>query len=607
MKNKPEIFISYRRDGGEFVAKKLRDTLVKAHYHAFLDIEGLGSGNFNEHLLEAIDSSDDYILVLSKNCLDRCVNEDDWVRREIEYSHSKNKHIIILVNKEFSFPETLPESCKFLSSSDIEKIEYENLDDIPLLLGGFKKILKAPCHKYETFTNKILPLFSALVLVSCLTVGIVTLAKKIKEKFPKTQEDEILIEKVFDYVDSALTLADNFSLDYIDLLDSCIEVADNYETADYSVPVEKFESLWGFINTINFTEYELPSDLDSALEDSKFSKEDVRFLISDIEAELEIYKQNITGVAKLFYFELDEDPAIISSNKTYFESLRQQLFDGNQNYLIFVNGILNPISKKYQPFIDFKNNVLSKYKTIDFSDYIWLTNKEIESIYSANISDLENALQEQQKNVNNAEDYFYEFYEDIIKNLMDAGLTREESIKWIEQENEIDKKKMDLTTKMLNLATDRYKLKQLLVYEKEDTNDRLYYKTIKAFSNGFYDVTAENLNIFEEKFPDYIDNISDLNKSFAVFAANYGKYDFNGIVVVNNFRGEFENQKYFHLGDIILSVDGKTFANFDEFASLRSSGMTTLQVLHNNNGILEEKNITCEGILGLQLMIFEGE
>ena len=27
---------------------------------------------------------------------------------------------------------------------------------------------------------------------------------------------------------------------------------------------------------INFTEYELPSDLDSALEDSKFSKEDVR-------------------------------------------------------------------------------------------------------------------------------------------------------------------------------------------------------------------------------------------------------------------------------------------------------------------------------------------
>ena len=78
-------------------------------YNVFIDVESLRAGKFNEALLDVIDNCKDFILVLSKNALDRCVNEDDWVRREV--SHAK-KNIVPIMLRDFSFPEGLPDDIK---------------------------------------------------------------------------------------------------------------------------------------------------------------------------------------------------------------------------------------------------------------------------------------------------------------------------------------------------------------------------------------------------------------------------------------------------------------------------------------------------------------
>ena len=94
-----DIFISYRRDGGEYTAKILRDHLQDAGYRTFFDVESLRSGNFNTKLYSVIDECTDFLLVLSPGALDRCKNEDDWVRREVEYALEKGKNVILfLVN-----------------------------------------------------------------------------------------------------------------------------------------------------------------------------------------------------------------------------------------------------------------------------------------------------------------------------------------------------------------------------------------------------------------------------------------------------------------------------------------------------------------------------
>lgn len=103
-----QIFISYRRDGGEGLAGRIADRLSSQGYCVFYDVESMRSGTFNTQLFEAIDKCQDVLLILPPNALDRCANPDDWVRQEILYSISHNKNIIPVMMRNFTFPNVLP-------------------------------------------------------------------------------------------------------------------------------------------------------------------------------------------------------------------------------------------------------------------------------------------------------------------------------------------------------------------------------------------------------------------------------------------------------------------------------------------------------------------
>lgn len=63
----------------------------------FLDIEKLNAGKFDEGLLSSIRTSKNFILVLTPNALDRCMNDidkKDWVHRV--------SMIVILTNRSCS-------------------------------------------------------------------------------------------------------------------------------------------------------------------------------------------------------------------------------------------------------------------------------------------------------------------------------------------------------------------------------------------------------------------------------------------------------------------------------------------------------------------------
>ena len=108
-----DIFISYRRDGGFEVARLVHDALTKRGYRVFLDVESLRSGPFNKQL-DVIDSAQDFVLILSKNALDRCKNEGDWVREEILEAIKSNKNIIPFMQKDFEWPAPMPDGMEEL-------------------------------------------------------------------------------------------------------------------------------------------------------------------------------------------------------------------------------------------------------------------------------------------------------------------------------------------------------------------------------------------------------------------------------------------------------------------------------------------------------------
>ena len=117
MENGCQVFISYRREGGEILARMLYEKLAQLRYDVFYDHDGLSSGPFAETLYRRIDECTDFLVVLSPGGLDRCADPADWVRNEISYAIKGNKNIIPIMIRGFSFDEAdLPEELIPLKS-----------------------------------------------------------------------------------------------------------------------------------------------------------------------------------------------------------------------------------------------------------------------------------------------------------------------------------------------------------------------------------------------------------------------------------------------------------------------------------------------------------
>ena len=107
-----DIFFSYRRDGGIEITRSLKMALNKKGYTTFFDNDSIGGGVFSTKILNNIEKSDNYILILSPNALDRCIDENDWVRREIEHAVKCEKNIIPVFMPGFQRPNYLPDTVK---------------------------------------------------------------------------------------------------------------------------------------------------------------------------------------------------------------------------------------------------------------------------------------------------------------------------------------------------------------------------------------------------------------------------------------------------------------------------------------------------------------
>ena len=136
-----DIFISYRREGGEFLASLLYQRLSSDGYSVFLDVESLRSGKFNEQLFKVIDECTDFLLILPPNGLNRCVHPDDWVRLEIERAVDCGKNIIPVMMRGFEWPEVLPEKLQGIPLENGVTANTELFDGVITRLE--KKLLRS--------------------------------------------------------------------------------------------------------------------------------------------------------------------------------------------------------------------------------------------------------------------------------------------------------------------------------------------------------------------------------------------------------------------------------------------------------------------------------
>jgi len=96
------VFISYRRSN-TFMARAVYQNLTAHGYDCFLDSESIDAGSFERVIFNQIAARAHFLLVLTPSALERCVEPEDWLRREIEYAMDTQRNIVPLMFEGFQF------------------------------------------------------------------------------------------------------------------------------------------------------------------------------------------------------------------------------------------------------------------------------------------------------------------------------------------------------------------------------------------------------------------------------------------------------------------------------------------------------------------------
>ena len=161
---KYDVFVSYRRTDA-FTANLVAEKLKALGYSVFFDVETLRGGIFNEQLYEVIRNCNDVVLVLPPDGLDRCVSEEDWIRKEICYAMECQKNIIPVLLTGFEWPSPMPvgmEQLKFYQAVTATSAEYFDLS-IKKLATYFKS---KPSVKRKLVTKLYVIAICVLMLVA---------------------------------------------------------------------------------------------------------------------------------------------------------------------------------------------------------------------------------------------------------------------------------------------------------------------------------------------------------------------------------------------------------------------------------------------------------
>lgn len=140
MQKKFDIFISYRRldengnVSGRDQARLIAKQLELEGFHPFFDYSEIKDDEFDKVIIPAIEMCKVFILVLTKDSLNRCKNDEDWVRREIETAINTGCKIINVTpdNAFNGWPTNLPSSLSKIKNIQISEIHMGSLFELSM-------------------------------------------------------------------------------------------------------------------------------------------------------------------------------------------------------------------------------------------------------------------------------------------------------------------------------------------------------------------------------------------------------------------------------------------------------------------------------------------
>ena len=536
-----DIFISYRRDGGEYTAKILRDHLQDAGYRTFFDVESLRSGNFNTKLYSVIDECTDFLLVLSPGALDRCKNEDDWVRREVEYALEKGKNVIPVMLRGFSFPDTLPPSLEPLRYRNGLEANSQFFDAFLQQLKGKFLQTKPPVWRrvsQSSILHRSLPLLLALTLLLAGGFVIKTLIDNRNTRYPSTNAEKNLTNELIYYTSCNLTNLDLMGR----ALDDAIQASQRYLSSaagNYDDLQDRFSVCRQALDQINL-EFGAPAaGLLERLSDSPFEVDDAEAMYSGTANFLS------ECLGHLDYITWIVSPDCRLSNEEKLETLscyQAILNESLQSYAYCTNDLLLPITD-HEALDEFWYKICPEFVVLPLQASNWEEDKAVlESSVDQCYNRMEQALMDLtamvgSTNLDNIklEAENAKMQEELVLRYMEQGYTRKEAEELVELISQ---------------------LRESCLPKPEDSVNDLWNKMTHLLSCNLYEDALDCVAAYESLIgnDEYALRYLPALRAFIDLCRNQGLL--YGVMVME-YVEEDGIHELLEIGDVILTLNGE--------------------------------------------------
>lgn len=575
MKKQPkyDIFISYRRDGGESTAKILRDKLSELGYQVFFDVESLRSGDFNTRLYTVIEECQDFLLVLSPGALDRCRNEDDWVRLEIEHALETGKNVIPVMLRGFSFPQVLPESIDALRYKNGVESNYQFFDAFIEKLRLFlkskpaigRRIGRRPLGK-----NLLLAFALMAVLGAGAAVGLDRLTED--RAYPSNKKEENLTGSLIYYVQSNLLRMEQ-AAEYMDgAYNACSQYLAHPDTASREELLSQLEGNRRLLYGIDAEAVSMTEELRTGLEESPFSLADSQALHDYLKE----FRQSC--ISNTYFMEYITDPDTYLEQQVresvlgcYEEILEEEL----QVIACGINELLLPIEKE-ESLEAFKYDFLPQLYYIPLEASTWSDSREaLASGEESSWNAIERSMDQVRVQIGEENMKLMETKAQMVQELMESGLSQQEAE---ERMNELSGQSSQLTQEKDALQEAQAQLEEKLNEAREkfapqesDDMEMLWGKMLRFLNLGLYDEALNCLDFYREKARGQ-DAYAELYVPAARrFIESVGQTGIDyGLMVVGYEPGQESHEQY-EIGDVIIALNGLPVHNYEEYSRAKES------------------------------------
>ena len=595
---KYDVFISYRRDGGDVTAKHLRDALTEKGYKVFLDVESLRNGPFNEALYRVIENAKDFVLILPPNGLDRCVNEKDWVRLEIEHAKACGKNIVPVMLRGFSFPKELPESIDFIRlQSAPPTMEINYFDAYVEKLQTFLTSRPRPLWK------KLLSVCAAVLLLCACAYGVYYSTYT----YPLKKADQNLVSALINYMVLNMKQIDSAGSMYTKELDRALEYVEGKTTDSESTIQLELSNYREELKKCRNSITSLPEQLRQQLMTSRFDVGDLDSfkpaLLSVLDPYIdsmaylrdELLGSGLRAEHKAAYLRMMKEMAVLDAEMLFYQLNETLLPVTNESALTTLKNKLLP----EMPFIYSKG----LYMTHDREE---LAGKEdaVFLRYNKLLEEYGESIERETEHVDPAQtladiDALIELADMIGLDTSELESRRERILTKLA---ELEEKQQDVIGLQKTLEQ-----KKKEAYEKfkplpDDEQEVLWGKGKRFLTINMPEAAAECFRMYAQN-GDSEDKL--LGNAGLRFAENCTALGLQGGVVVGLYEENLPHQAV-EIGDIIYEVDGELIHNYMEYNEhVSSEGVHPIRILRFRASDYElvdsvfDTNLGRLGVIGL--------